>query len=106
MKFTKSMIFFMKAGEYRYRTKRAFVALREARAKATSPNDGNLIGARDWASEMLWRYRTYKREALRIAREKREGLDTEIARLEKEKEEAYHKGHKDGYDACFARLMF
>jgi hypothetical protein len=33
-------------------------------------------------------------------------LKRTIARLEKEKEEAYHKGHKAGYDLCFARMMF
>lgn len=26
--------------------------------------------------------------------------------IEKEKEDAYHKGHKAGYDLCFARSMF
>lgn len=37
-------------------------------------------------------------------------LKRTIARLVKEREqvksEAYHKGHYDGYQACFARLMF
>lgn len=29
-----------------------------------------------------------------------------LCEWEKEKEEAYHQGHKDGYDAGFARLWF
>lgn len=33
-------------------------------------------------------------------------LREECARLEREKESAYHKGHAKGYDAGFARAMF
>lgn len=33
-------------------------------------------------------------------------LKRTIARLKKEKEEAYHKGHKAGYDLGFSCLMF
>ena len=33
-------------------------------------------------------------------------LKNVIAQLEREKNEAYHKGHKAGYDLAFARLMF
>ena len=33
-------------------------------------------------------------------------LENTIVQLEKEKENAYHKGHAAGYDAGFARLMF
>ena len=33
-------------------------------------------------------------------------LKRTIARLKREKEEAYHRGHQAGYDLCFARQWF
>jgi predicted RNase H-like nuclease (RuvC/YqgF family) len=47
----------------------------------------------------------YKRTIKRL-KEENEQLKRTIARLEKEKTQAYHDGHKAGYDLCFARSWF
>lgn len=48
--------------------------------------------------------------AAKSARRKRKNriaqLKRTIARLEREKEEAYHRGHKAGYDLAFSRYWF
>lgn len=45
-----------------------------------------------------------KEQAARWRRKNRIAqLKRTIARLKREKEEAYHRGHQAGYDLCFAR---
>lgn len=51
--------------------------------------------AQEHVSAQRWRRKN------RIAQLKRT-----IARLEREKEEAYHRGHKAGYDLGFSRYWF
>lgn len=49
------------------------------------------------AGDMLARWKRKNRE---------KQLKRTIARLKREKEEAYHRGHQAGYDLCFARQWF
>ena len=83
----------MLAGEYRYRTR---MAIRELRGIRSGIDHGDLFLALDTVADAYWRYKSYLREAVRIAQ------------IEKHKvsDDAYHKGHSAGFDAGFASLMF
>lgn len=61
----------------------------------------------DWCQRAKRKNREaqYKRTIKRL-KEENEQLKRTIARLEKEKTQAYHDGHKAGYDLCFARSWF
>ena len=48
------------------------------------------------------RVKQLKRTIARLKREKEEAYH----RMKREKEEAYHRGHQAGYDLCFARSWF
>lgn len=57
--------------------------------------------------EMVWDNSQWNVSTQRWKRKNRvKQLKRTIARLEKEKVSAYHKGHKDGYDLAFARSWF
>ena len=59
------------------------------------------------ATERVWDRPQEEVSAQRWKRKNRlKQLKLTIARLEREKEEAYHRGHKAGYDLGFSRYWF
>lgn len=72
--------------------------------KVRKRNKGNGYGAAccpfEGPNQTAFEHARWKRKN-RIAQLKRT-----IARLEREKEEAYHRGHKAGYDLGFSRYWF
>lgn len=72
--------------------------------KVRKRNKGNGYGAAycpfEGPTQTAFEHARWKRKN-RIAQLKRT-----IARLEREKEEAYHRGHKAGYDLGFSRYWF
>ena len=65
----------------------------------TVPGTTNKLSSR-WKRKN--RVKQLKRTIARLKREKEEAYH----RLKREKEEAYHRGHQAGYDLCFARQWF